>query len=92
MFVLVTNALERDDPYIPNITKELDKDHILYFEVPAKSDTIKNGIAIARYVGEEEFNRHYWLEDDAHAEEFITESEQVEQWLKEHNGHIIDST
>jgi hypothetical protein len=90
MFIFVTEAVEREVD-LSFVTDQLDKDHIMWFEIPAGNNEIKNGRAIARWISDDEFAK-YRLEDEKHGEEMWAESEKVENWLKERHGHIIDST
>jgi len=91
MFIMVTKAVEQDVD-LSYVTDQLDKDHILWFEIPASNEEVKNGKAITRWVSDMEFNTQYSLEDEKHGEELMDESDMIMNLLRDRHGTIIDST
>jgi len=91
MFIMVTEAVEQDVD-LKYVTDQLDKDHILWFEIPANNDTVKNGKAITRWISDIEFNTQYKLEDVKHGEQLMDESDRIMNTLRDRHGPIIDTT
>jgi hypothetical protein len=88
---MVTEAVEHDVD-LKYVTDQLDKDHILWFEIPANNDTVKNGKAITRWISDIEFNTQYRLEDVDHGCELMDESDRIMNTLRDKHGTIIDTT
>jgi len=90
MFIIVTSA-EPKGTDVSNITNQLDKDNIAWFIIPANSEQVKDGQAVARFLSEQEFHQEFKINEEE-VSRIQRESNLVEKWLKEHhseNGAFI---
>ncbi len=90
MFIIVSETYPQEED-LSSVVTELTRDNIPWFEIPANTDEIKDGKAIARFIPDKEFYEEFRLEDSDMEKQYRVESYNVEKWLKERHGTNINT-
>ena len=88
MFIIVTEVVD-ENTNLDGIISLLDRDNILWFDIPASSDDVKNGKFIARYITEDQFKDEFIIDSQETLNRYLKENIEVYEWLEGNYGSVV---